>query len=309
MDKLLNVYEHVILENEIPKVSICCITFNQVKYIKNTLEGFISQKTDFPVEILIHDDASSDGTKEVILEYVNKYPKLFKPILQNENQYSKIGFAFAFGELRRAKGKYIALCEGDDYWIDKYKLKKQVDLIERDSTISLCFHSTYYLNEIQKNKLILNKPKYIPQSNRFNPIDLIKLDSQLITNCTMLFRSEFVNKLPNWVTNATVGDLPLCLYLATEGDLMYIDEPMAVYRVKSEGSWTEQMFINKKRRKLHLKNLLKIWNNFNVYTNKNYHKLITIRKLRIFRAIFVIELTSYKFFRIIYNFKKLVYKN
>ena len=123
-------------------VSICCITFNQKDYIRDALDGFLKQKTDFSYEILIHDDASSDGTGEIIREYALRFPDRIFPILQTENQYSRgltnISGTFNFP---RARGRYIAMCEGDDYWTDENKLQQQVDFMEAHPDCSICFHS------------------------------------------------------------------------------------------------------------------------------------------------------------------------
>ena len=125
------------LEN-LPLVSICCITFNHEKYIGQTLEGFLMQKTYFPFEILIHDDASTDATANIIREYEAKYPNIIKPIYQTENQFSK-GIRSMYGVFNfpRATGKYIAMCEGDDYWIDENKLQSQADFLEQNEDYGL----------------------------------------------------------------------------------------------------------------------------------------------------------------------------
>lgn len=110
-----------------PLVSITCLTYNHAPYLRQCLDGFVMQKTSFPIEILIYDDASEDGTQDIIREYERKYPDLIKPIYQTENQYSKgvkVEFVYNYP---RAKGKYIAFCEGDDYWTDPNKLQKQID--------------------------------------------------------------------------------------------------------------------------------------------------------------------------------------
>lgn len=113
-------------------VSISCITYNHEPYIRECLDGFIMQKTDFAFEVLIHDDASTDKTADIIREYEAKFPNLIKPIYQTENQFSKkVGSINAKFNYPRAKGKYIALCEGDDYWTDPLKLQKQVDFFGR----------------------------------------------------------------------------------------------------------------------------------------------------------------------------------
>ena len=122
-------------------VSINCIAYNQERYISDAIEGFLRQQTDFGYEILIHDDASTDRTAGIIEDYTRRYPDLIKPLYQTENQYSKgikVGTAF---NLPRAKGKYVAFCEGDDYWTDPEKLQKQVDYMESHPECSMCCHA------------------------------------------------------------------------------------------------------------------------------------------------------------------------
>ncbi|MBN1214147.1 MAG: glycosyltransferase family 2 protein, partial [Candidatus Lokiarchaeota archaeon] len=123
-------------EKNLPLVSICCSAYNHVNYIKDSIQGFIIQKTSFPFEILIHDDASTDGTTEIVKDYEHKYASLIKPIYQKDNQYSK-GISPGNINRKRATGKYIAICEGDDYWTDPYKLQKQVDFLESNPEYGL----------------------------------------------------------------------------------------------------------------------------------------------------------------------------
>lgn len=285
-----------------PKVSISCIAFNQANYIRKTLDSFLMQETDFLVEILIHDDASKDGTDLIIMEYYNKYPNIFKPIFQQENQYSKIGFTFAFLELKRARGKYIALCEGDDYWSNKLKLFKQVQLLDNDLNASFCFHATEYLFNTSIPKFQLNVPKYIPKNNRFGIIDLINLDSQLVTNCSVMMRTEYVQELPKWLLEAPIGDLSVCLYLGTFGSMAFINEPMSVYRVNSNGSWTNEMASRRKYRIRHLEKLKIMWVKFDKWTNYIYNHSIQIRITTINRAILIARLSSIRIFEIVINY-------
>lgn len=136
-----------------PKLSICCLAYNHEFFIRKCLDGFMMQKTDFPFEVLIHDDASTDNTPQIIREYQSKYPDIIKPIFQKENQYSKGIWITGIHQLPRAKGKYIAFCEGDDYWTDPYKLQKQVDFLETHPDYSLCCHR-YQVFDKEENSLI-----------------------------------------------------------------------------------------------------------------------------------------------------------
>ena len=128
--------------NDVPLVSICCLSFNHAPFIRKCLDGFLMQETSFPVEILIHDDASTDGTDKIIREYAEKYPDRIFPLFEEENKYShgykgKMDLAFNYS---RARGKYVATCEGDDYWTDPMKLQKQVAFMEAHPEYSVCFH-------------------------------------------------------------------------------------------------------------------------------------------------------------------------
>ena len=114
-----------------PLVSICVFTYNHEKYISQTLDGIIMQRTSFLYEIIIHDDASTDNTKSIIEKYRSDFPDIIKPIFQKENKYliSKFNFQYEY-VYPKAKGKYIAICDGDDYWIDPTKLQKQVEFLD-----------------------------------------------------------------------------------------------------------------------------------------------------------------------------------
>ena len=129
------------MNNEIV-VSVYCLAYNHEEYITQTLEGFVNQKTNFKFEVFVHDDASTDNTKEIILSYAERYPDIIKPILQSENQYSKgIDIKNAY-IIPRMKGKYIAVCEGDDFWCNPHKLQKQVEFLDAHPDYSACVHNT-----------------------------------------------------------------------------------------------------------------------------------------------------------------------
>ena len=169
-------------------VSISCITFNHSKFINECLNGFLMQQTEFEYEIVIHDDASTDGTKEIIKEYVRRYPNIIFPFYQNENKYSKgIRGIMARYNFPRCRGKFIALCEGDDYWTDPLKLQKQVEFLKENPQFSFC--SNYYYTRMgeKSEKMTL-------------PYDEVNLENIFMKNifstASLLFREEAIKELP-----------------------------------------------------------------------------------------------------------------
>lgn len=231
--------EHIWPSSIEPVISICCITYNQVNYIRECIDGFLMQETTFPVEILIHDDASTDGTREIIQEYEEMFPSLIKPIFQEENQYLKKGFQPAVYTANHAKGKFIALCEGDDYWISANKLQYQVSEMEIHKEINFSFHSAYCLREGKMDKSPSwkrdNRSKVIPFTN------IIEFSCLGPTPSYILSRHIF-QKLPNWFFDkAPVGDVFFEIFGAKQGGALYINEPMAVYRVNAIGSFSNKI--------------------------------------------------------------------
>ena len=222
-----------------PLVSICCLTYNHEPYIKQCLDGFLMQKTNFPFEILIHDDASVDNTQNIIKNYELKHSDIIKPIYQKENQYSKgIGVSRVY-QFPRAKGKYIAMCEGDDYWIDPYKLQKQVDFLETHPEYVFSFHDSIILNQRTGEKRMRIGDRQIE-----NTVDLKSLIIQNnIPTASIVFRN-FLDyaQLPDWIGKISKGDYGLCVLLAEEGPGKYLPEAMSVYRIHEGGVWSSKGF-------------------------------------------------------------------
>ena len=224
--------------NKTPMVSICCITYNHEKYIRDAIEGFLMQKTTFPFEILIHDDASTDGAADIIREYENKYPHLLYPIYQKENQYSKgIKISPTF-QYPRASGKYIAFCEGDDYWTDPYKLQKQVEFLEENIDYGLVH--TDYIRFIEKYKRYNAKSNnnnwQIVNNNTYDSL-LISCHISTLTVClrTSILK-QYLNDLKGQINNWQMGDYPLWLYYSVRSKIKYIPQKTAVYRILEESA-------------------------------------------------------------------------
>lgn len=172
-------------------VSVFCETYNHELYIRDCLDGMLMQKTDFSFEILIHDDASTDHTQMIIKEYAEKHPDVIKPILQHENQYSKGVNIWQTFQMPRARGKYIALCEGDDYWTDPLKLQKQVDFLEKHEEYSMCCHR--YKIYIQKEDTWDNdyvKNLFDEQPDGFSFSNKENLNTWITKTLTLVYRSD-----------------------------------------------------------------------------------------------------------------------
>lgn len=264
------------MENEI-KVSISCITYNHEKYIEQAIQSFLMQKTDFKYEILIHDDASTDSTADIIKKYQQEYPDIIKPVLQSENQYSRgvkhISYTYNFN---RAKGKYIALCEGDDYWTDKYKLQKQVDYMESDSECTLCTHSVKRVSTESVNDIGLIRPSKV--NRELDIREFILGGGMFIGTNSILFPKKIIDNLPTWFFDAHAGDYPLQIFLANHGKAYYMDETMSAYRVNVQGSWTNRVYFSYEQRIEHFKRVAKMLDEINEYTEYKYNKEVEIRK-------------------------------
>ncbi len=214
-----------------PLVSICCITYNHEPYIAQAIQSFLMQKTNFPIEILISDDASTDKTSNIIRDYESCYPNLIKPLYQTKNQYSQGKKPNPEFNFPRARGKYIALCEGDDYWTDSFKLQKQVNFLEQNQDFAICFHN---MQIIDKDNPHLNRISNINQQEITTIENLAHRNYIYTASC--MFRN-YKHELPHWYYQCPVGDYPLHLINAQRGKIKFIDETMGAFRVHQGGVW------------------------------------------------------------------------
>ena len=217
-----------------PLVSIICLVYNHANYLRECFDGFIMQRVNFPIEILVHDDASTDNSAEIIKDYTDKYPQLFKPIFQTINQYSKGVHISATYQYPRCRGKYIAVCEGDDYWTDPYKLQRQVDFLEANPEYGLV-HSDYACLIESEGKIVHKaaKKKYtINEGDIF--LDLFKECS--IKTLTICFRAKFCHNMPELPRRAFQGDRALFFEIARQSKIHYDDCETGVYRVLNDSA-------------------------------------------------------------------------
>lgn len=213
--------------DERPKVSVVTITYNHEAYIRETLDGFITQKTDFPVEVLIGDDASTDATPTIITEYADRYPQLFRPILRSEN----IGpYANLIDVLSAARGEYLALCDGDDYWTDPMKLDKQVGFLDCHPETAVCFHPVRVIWEDGRKG-----SEFPPVGWRRDlSVEALIRRNFIQTNSVLYRRQARYDDIP-------AGVMPMDWYLhvrhAAQGGIAMLPETMAVYRRHPQGVW------------------------------------------------------------------------
>ena len=224
--------------NEI-EVSIVCNAYNHEAFIRNALEGFVKQKTTFPFEVLVHDDASTDGTAGIIREFEEKYPELIKPIYETENQYSKHDGSLLRIQYGRVKGKYIAVCEGDDYWIDPLKLQKQYDALEANPQIDICATGA----KLEKDGKISGVVSPASTNKFFSTEEVILGGGGFVATASLMYRSTIRKNPPPFLQLLSL-DYSVQIAGALRGGMIYLAEPTCVYRLLTSGSWTERMSHN-----------------------------------------------------------------
>lgn len=252
-----------------PLVSVNTITYNHAPYIRQCLEGILMQKTTYPIELLIHDDASTDGTDDIIREYEARYSDIIKPIYQTENQFSKnMGISRRF-QFPRAKGKYLAMCEGDDYWTDPNKLQRQVDFLEANPDYSACTHQCMTVYEY---KDVSPEPYNTNVKDTYVLEDL--LDGCKFHTATLMVRTEIMQSDKDMFGTLS-GDRRWFFLCAKYGKIKFFPEPMSVYRINRESisTWVTPELMKKDLNMIPW--LIKLFPNFPKYRYLSFiHKTI-----------------------------------
>lgn len=219
-----------------PLVSIRCLVYNHEPYLRQCLEGFVMQKTNFAFEAIVHDDASTDNSAAIIREYAEKYPDIIKPIYETENQYSKKD-----GSLRRiineaCQGKFVALCEGDDYWTDPYKLQNQVEILEKYEDVMICCHN--YQEFYESTKEYTSVQPVLDKNFFFFDLKFFVSKKKWITQpLTCMYRNN-KDVLDNFQKYTNSKDLSFFFNLLKNGKGYFLHRNMAVYRKHSNGVWS-----------------------------------------------------------------------
>jgi glycosyltransferase involved in cell wall biosynthesis len=278
------------------KVSACIITYNQAPYIKKCIDGAISQKLSFDYEIVIGDDNSKDGTLEICNSYVEKYPDLIKLISRPSN----IGMVGNWLQtISECSGDIIAICEGDDFWIDENKLQIQAEFLQQNPNYNISVHDVLYTNQTDDiTDKRFTAPRFLgkPQ-NGFTLLDYIKNECLFHTS-SFVIKKSMLKSFPEFLNSVMSLDQAIFILYCLDGLIHFINEPMSCYRVHSSGITNSVAH----------KNLLKSTNNqltlfyeLNKYTNYQFHELFSIR---IRKLLF----NKFKLLSGLYHLKNLVFK-
>lgn len=288
-------------------VSVICLVYNHEKYLRKTLEGFLSQKTSFKYEVLIHDDCSTDNSVEIIKEYQKRRPDIIKPIFETENQYSK-GVAISRNILAPlAQGRYLAWCEGDDFWFDENKLQKQVEFLDSNPEYSMCLHSVRSYNLIDKT---VGYIPYLLDDKDYTLEDVLKR-GVLFQTSSLVIRKEIYCSMPSCFYSRYFGDYQIYMYGTMNGKCHVLKDIMSQYNYGVKDSWTDKVHKNKQYNIDSNKSMYELLEKIDEYYNKKYTDLIQTAKDRAeFNILYLsgdkVKLKQKKFKKLLFRQKLLI---
>lgn len=260
------------MANEI-EVSVLCLAYNHKKYIKQALDSIITQKTQFPFEVVVHDDNSTDGTTEIIKQYAESYPDLIHPIYECENQFSNGKDVFLDLSLPHIKGKYIALCECDDYWTDDSKLQRQYDIMETHPELDMCACRAVEISGVNGLELQEIRPK--KEDSILTAAEVILEGGRYLATASLFFRKSIITWQMGF-EKIFCFDYTHQIKGALRGGIYYLDRKMVAYRRGVEGSWTVRVEKDKEKRDLYKKKEVEMLRELDRET-QIYHTVINQR--------------------------------
>ncbi|MCG2431667.1 glycosyltransferase family 2 protein [Aequorivita xiaoshiensis] len=272
-----------IISNQVsqyPKVTVLVLTYQHVTYIEDCLKGILNQKTNFIYELIIGEDDSTDGTREICKKYAKLYPSKIRLFLHSRSNniklYSKPSplFNLFYGTFS-SRGQYLAICEGDDYWTDPLKLQKQVDFLESNSDCALCYHPTECIDENDTTYNHIKKPPNAEFVQKFSLKEYIHGKGLGIWTVSLMVKSDCLKELPEWLFKAPLTDLAMKLYYAYNGNIGYLPDIMAVYRRRTKGSWSE-LSKTYEWQIYHLESRVKTYKLFNKFSGFKYNNEIKL---------------------------------
>lgn len=271
-------YELIGTSEGCSKVCVECFTYNQVDYIADALDGILEQKTSFAYHILIIDDASSDGTSDIIREYASKYKNRIVALIAQKNTYGSKAVIDIHANIQKEfsrNAKYVATCEGDDYWIDENKLQLQVNYMDAHPKCMMYLHNSYWLDCSTGDKKIAN-PFDADMERELTAEEMISLENKHPATASRLYRKD-IWECPNYVKECSVGDYSKMLYAMSLGSVHYSNRIMCVYRFMSNNSTTKMLNTTRYRMYHHL-GVLIFLNSFDEKTQGKYHDFLKYKK-------------------------------
>lgn len=229
------------MKNISPLVSVCVIAFNHARYIDKCLESILNQTISSQIEVLIHDDASSDKTAKKIKSWAERYPDQIFPIIQEENQFSRGININPWFNFSRAKGSYIAVCEGDDFWVDTKKLEQQIAALQRTQHAMICFHPAIFHSE--DNKHYCDKAGWHGHNEKiFSSYEVSKLGGAMMPTASLLIKHEVIESIVSFFerNRLPAGDVFIQYLASNSGGALYIPNVMSAYRILHEGSLSQK---------------------------------------------------------------------
>lgn len=260
--------------NSSPFVTIACLTYNHVHFIEKCLDGFLMQEVNFEYEIVIHDDASTDGTQEILNRYYQAYPQKIKLILRKENTYSTgVSKIFYHNIIKHSSAKYIATCEGDDYWTDRTKLQKQIDFLEANPDFNFSVGRVMHLDEKSQKLEIRNENKELFQKSYLTIADYLK--SFFSQTSTYVFKREGY-EMPSFCNYFHGEDILMVVIATKHGKIKFHDEVFSVYRLHSQGVTQKEQQL-----RMHYLDIFNYTEALHILLDKKYTSIINSIKLRL----------------------------
>ena len=268
-----------------PLVSVKMVTYNHELYIAQAIEGVLIQETEFPIELIIGEDCSTDRTREIVLDYQKQYPNLIRVLISTENVGAARNDVLTYNACR---GTYVAVCDGDDYWTDSSKLQKQVDFLDANPEYAMSGHAakTIFLGDIAERERF-HKPLKIATFD-----DL--LEYHFLPSLSMVFRKRLISKHPSWFLNVGSGDIAMELMLAHHGKIYYMDDIMGIKRVHSGG--ISQTLHKRQGKKARLENSLYLYDNLNKHCHYEHNSSLSKIIARTLLSLAKIELNEKNYY-------------
>ena len=285
-------------------VSIRCWTFNHHSYIRQCLDGFVLQKTNFPFTAIVVDDASTDNEQDVLWDFIineldtsslqkdetEDYVRVVAPhktnincifliILLKYNHYSIRKAKYPYFKGWEDSAKYIAICEGDDYWTDPMKLQKQVNVMKKHPECTMCCSNGFSYSETDHTSFLIN-PIPVEKSRFLSAHEVFLEENALIPTCSMCYRKEIADSMPDFFKKAPVGDRPIRMWCAINGKIFYHQEPLITYRYGAIGCYTQRVKRNSEFAKRIYDGMTVFFNKFDELTNHKYHDDVEYMKDR-----------------------------